>query len=627
MQAWRKRFFCLRSSKVLEYYKSVDGDLKGVVNLEDCKAVHSDLSHKKYKNVFDIETKDRTFYFVASSQEEMKAWVNIICSVCSFSLQNTPPSSTSTLTPGPTPTSGISFNERFKPVENGATADSLYSLATESSVEVKRQLKGGDEVPTGVSLSQALALKGMGNGAQRTATMSSPGLIYPMSGLQDYNYFSPRPVGVNDPQGIYSLAQESQAKGARSATLMPGTRLGDKDIPQLSGHRPLQQSSSLGGNSSDSDIIGMVGGQGLLTSASPTLSSASARTEPGHLSPGNSNRAEMLENGYMAPRKIQRPPAYDYLPFGPPRPAYQHGGTGSGTTTQSHSTLLKLDERMRGGEVGVATPPTPTSSSAVVAGRPPTYVNVPKLKDDEPPPIDRSTKPTPPIIDRTLKPGTPKNTPPKDDDGCGFDEGDEESDSSDSSPEVSKKQTSSSSVPFNVADLPKPTSRTTQYTQVEFDSNNGRPKLSADEVMDDVSNRAPVPIPRDHPVPKPRRVNYTDIDLTATAARKESPKPRSRSPTPRLVEDEHLQGLSYVNVNRLGEVDDDTDPDYYTHMKVSDVFLLLSLLLSLYPPPFSLLFLFLLSRSCSFCLYLNSPLFTCVCVCVCRRGPEEDGCC
>lgn len=75
---------------MLEYYKSVDGDLKGVVNLEDCKAVHADLSHKKYKNVFDIETRDRTYYLVASSPEEMKAWVDTICSMCSFSLQNTP---------------------------------------------------------------------------------------------------------------------------------------------------------------------------------------------------------------------------------------------------------------------------------------------------------------------------------------------------------------------------------------------------------------------------------------------------------------------------------------------------------------------------------------------------------
>ena len=91
VQAWRKRFFCLRSSKVLEYYKSVDGDLKGVVNLEDCKAVHADLSHKKYKHVFDIETRDRTYYFVANSAEDMKNWVDTICSVCAFSLQSTPP--------------------------------------------------------------------------------------------------------------------------------------------------------------------------------------------------------------------------------------------------------------------------------------------------------------------------------------------------------------------------------------------------------------------------------------------------------------------------------------------------------------------------------------------------------
>ena len=90
IQAWRKRFFCLRSSKVLEYYKSVDGDLKGVVNLEDCKAVHAELSHKKYKHVFDVETKDRTYYLVASSQEEMKDWVDTICKVCAFSLHNSP---------------------------------------------------------------------------------------------------------------------------------------------------------------------------------------------------------------------------------------------------------------------------------------------------------------------------------------------------------------------------------------------------------------------------------------------------------------------------------------------------------------------------------------------------------
>ena len=89
LQNWRKRFFKLRSSKVLEYYKSEDGDLKGVINVEDCKAVNSDLFHKKYKYVFDIETHDRIYYLVASSLEEMKNWVDTLCNVCGFTLQAT----------------------------------------------------------------------------------------------------------------------------------------------------------------------------------------------------------------------------------------------------------------------------------------------------------------------------------------------------------------------------------------------------------------------------------------------------------------------------------------------------------------------------------------------------------
>ncbi len=84
LQSWRKRWFCLRSSKVLEYYKHEDGDLKGVVNLEDCKSVNSDLFHKKYKYVFNIETKERVYYMVATTQEEMREWVEAICRVCRF---------------------------------------------------------------------------------------------------------------------------------------------------------------------------------------------------------------------------------------------------------------------------------------------------------------------------------------------------------------------------------------------------------------------------------------------------------------------------------------------------------------------------------------------------------------
>lgn len=78
----------LRSSKVLEYYKSNDGELlKGVINLEDCRMVHSDLSHKKYKFVFDIETRERTYYLVAQTKVEMKGWVDVLCHICGLIVQ------------------------------------------------------------------------------------------------------------------------------------------------------------------------------------------------------------------------------------------------------------------------------------------------------------------------------------------------------------------------------------------------------------------------------------------------------------------------------------------------------------------------------------------------------------
>ena len=88
IQAWRKRYFQLRSSKILEYYKSENGDLKGVINLEDCKSVNSDLFHKKHKYVFDIQTHDRVYYLVAKSTEEMTEWVDALCNICGFTLKS-----------------------------------------------------------------------------------------------------------------------------------------------------------------------------------------------------------------------------------------------------------------------------------------------------------------------------------------------------------------------------------------------------------------------------------------------------------------------------------------------------------------------------------------------------------
>ena len=56
-QMWRKRWFVLLSSKVLEYYKSEGGELRGVINLEDCHSVNSNLSHKRYIYIYIHENK------------------------------------------------------------------------------------------------------------------------------------------------------------------------------------------------------------------------------------------------------------------------------------------------------------------------------------------------------------------------------------------------------------------------------------------------------------------------------------------------------------------------------------------------------------------------------------------
>ena len=73
---------------MFEYYKdkpSKGETPKGQLNLEDCRAVNSGLNHNKHKFVFSVELKDRTYYLVAGSEEEMTSWVSTLCLHCGFS--------------------------------------------------------------------------------------------------------------------------------------------------------------------------------------------------------------------------------------------------------------------------------------------------------------------------------------------------------------------------------------------------------------------------------------------------------------------------------------------------------------------------------------------------------------
>jgi hypothetical protein len=189
-----------------------------------------------------------------------------------------------------------------------------------------------------------------------------------------------------------------------------------------------------------------------------------------------------------------------------------------------------------------------------------------------PPPIDRSTKPSapqPPAVDRALKPsrqkadressGSSKEASPEpgerrwslhDDsppyiklsdgtasEGCGHERGKDEN----------------HETQFHISEMPQVTVRTTHYTQVDFDPD----------------RRRPVPLPRKTSTlstikPKPRRINYADVDIQATNQLSDH---LHRQMTVREAERRALAEKHYINVDHSGQVDDETDPDYYTHMR------------------------------------------------------------
>jgi len=89
---WRRRWFTLQQGKLpdeflLNYYSDeTKRKLKGTISLNDVEQVDSGLSAEngkhKYEFMFDIKTPTRTYYLAVDTREEMKAWVDYICSTC-----------------------------------------------------------------------------------------------------------------------------------------------------------------------------------------------------------------------------------------------------------------------------------------------------------------------------------------------------------------------------------------------------------------------------------------------------------------------------------------------------------------------------------------------------------------
>ena len=328
--------------------------------------------------------------------------------------------------------------------------------------------------------------------------------------LPESAYFSPR---SQDASALYAVPQKK--------TKLPKQHSVDAAAPDKETsprHRPLS------GTQSDAAVMRL-----------------SSQEAPGY------RPAETMSNGYMRPSQWlnkPRPSNYDYV-TGPPRPA-------DGATPPHRSPLQSEDSDQ------VASVHEDSGSH--------TYINVKELHDEirqieAPPQIDRANKPpkpVPPTVDRGLKPGTRVSKSQT-----------EDSDLSDSTPNFPTRTGSmSTSTPpvVDSSDLPRPTRRTMKYAHVEFDSTGQLSVVDglAQSTPTDVSKRAPVPIPRGQ---NKKRVNYCQIDIAATQAMEGS----SGVETHMSLNEAEAAALAekpYVNVARDGHIDDDTDPDYYTHMRV-----------------------------------------------------------
>lgn len=460
----------------------------------------------------------------------------------------------------------------------------MYSLAHSVESEVQRQLSGEQEVAAGTPLSEALASKGITGSTPRTSSISSAstgGDANTSLSSDPSSFLSPRHDTVPDMQNLYSPVPKKPSGGVGVVRPVPkprGATLNPRSLDQQ-------------------------------------LESASHQEQPDS---SWGARAETLPNGYQQPRQINRAGNYDQLPPGPPRPA--------APSRLADQALPRLDDPPRPvvRQMPTAQPQKHHRSAllrdvtsppqgdlqpgpASTAGGP-TYINVKHMAEDLPPVINRKNKPSPPRVNRKLKPR-------QDSEGtldpsanclvfatrvCA------EDDSSESPPDFPMRTSSlanaleasgplsgpalsgpplsgpplsgpSLSGPpgrgeFCERDLPKPSPHTMQYTQVEFDAVTGKhsivesngfssppqPAAKKGQSSPTEAHRMPVPVPRP-------RVNYSDVDLVATNALKVS----REQMTLREAERKALKDKPYINVDRNGGVDDESDPDYYTHMRVS----------------------------------------------------------
>ena len=81
---WKRRWFVLGSGDAgmeLRYYEEKDGDLKGVIDLEDSSGARESQAPKAWPFEFEVITAGRTYRVRDTDQDGCAAWVEALCAI------------------------------------------------------------------------------------------------------------------------------------------------------------------------------------------------------------------------------------------------------------------------------------------------------------------------------------------------------------------------------------------------------------------------------------------------------------------------------------------------------------------------------------------------------------------
>ncbi|KAJ1902231.1 hypothetical protein LPJ81_003632 [Coemansia sp. IMI 209127] len=74
-KAWNKRWCVLRSQALLIYKHFNEDKLKRIIRADEIADVHR-VERRNHSFAFEVETPERTFFFEASSEQELETWIN-----------------------------------------------------------------------------------------------------------------------------------------------------------------------------------------------------------------------------------------------------------------------------------------------------------------------------------------------------------------------------------------------------------------------------------------------------------------------------------------------------------------------------------------------------------------------